>query len=349
MDLTEQMLPILRANALSVQPPEYQWLIHSLWARAAIGIIGGAPKCCKSWLGLDMAVSVASATPCLGRFPVEQPGPTLIFLAEDALAAVRARIEALCTHRGLAIDKLELYVITAPALRLDLLQDQLRLEATLAALRPRLLVLDPLVRLHRRDENSAADIAALLGFVREMQRSYDTAIALVHHAGKKYHAQPGQALRGSSDLHAFGDSNAYLARRNGRLILTREHRAAKSPEPIELNLVSRPDGSATHLEIAATGQTAPDVSIVDRTLALLQHLQEPLPRTAIRQQLKVNNQRLGEALDNLSKKGLIMRTAHGWMAISDGLPKHPSTPQAACQLETAKPRQQPLPMQQHSQ
>ena len=46
-----------------------------------------------------------------------------------------------------------------------------------------------------------------------MQRTYHTAIALVHHASKKHRAQPGQALRGSSDLHAFGDSNAYLARR----------------------------------------------------------------------------------------------------------------------------------------
>ncbi|MCP4826075.1 MAG: AAA family ATPase, partial [Shimia sp.] len=110
MELNPEMLPVCRANALEIQPPEKLWLIEPLWVQSAVGIIGGAPKCCKSWLGLDMALSVASATPCLGRFAVKQPGSTLIFMAEDANGAVRARIEALCTHRQLDIDRLNLYV-----------------------------------------------------------------------------------------------------------------------------------------------------------------------------------------------------------------------------------------------
>ncbi|MBK8999599.1 MAG: AAA family ATPase [Myxococcales bacterium] len=49
--------------------------------------------------------------------------------------------------------------------------DQRRLHKTLAALRPRLLVLDPFVRLHRIDENSAAEVSAVLAFLREVQRA----------------------------------------------------------------------------------------------------------------------------------------------------------------------------------
>ena len=236
----ELKLPVSRAGELEIRSPDQQWLIRAIWSRCAVGIIGGAPKCCKSWLGLDMAVSVASGSPCLGRFPVEQAGPTLVFLAEDAIPAVRARIEALCTQRRIDIDRLDLHVITASTLRLDLAGDQERLKATLADLQPRLLVLDPLVRLHRLDENSAADISKLLGFIREMQRTFDTAIVLVHHASKKHRAQPGQSLRGSSDLHAFGDSNAYLARRKDRITLTLEHRSAKSINPFEHRKDGRP-------------------------------------------------------------------------------------------------------------
>ena len=59
MELNPQMLPVCRANELEIQPLEKLWLIESLWARGAVGIIGGAPKCCKSWLALDMALSVA--------------------------------------------------------------------------------------------------------------------------------------------------------------------------------------------------------------------------------------------------------------------------------------------------
>lgn len=311
MGLNPTPLPMCRAHELELRPPEQNWLIQSIWAQGAVGIIGGAPKCGKSWLALDMALSVTSATPCLGRFPVSTPGSALVYLAEDALASVRARLDALCTHRRLDLHRLELYVITAASLRLDLASDQQRLGATLEQLRPRLLVLDPLVRLHRLDENSAADISRLLGGVRELQRAFDTAIVLVHHASKKQRAQPGQALRGSSDLHAFGDCNAYLAQRQERLVLTLEHRAAPSPKPMTLALVSAADGSATHLELEHKG-APPAGSLPERTLDLLQQSAQPVSRTSLRERLKVNNQRLGEALEILSQQGAIQRTSCGW-------------------------------------
>ena len=271
-----------------------------------------------------MAVSVASATHCLGRFAVKQPGPVLVFLAEDALPAVRARIQALCTQRNLDIEHLDFYVITASTLRLDLAADQQRLNATLAYLHPRFLLLDPLVRLHRLDENSAADISKLLGFIRDLQRTYHSAIALVHHASKKQRAQPGQALRGSSDLHAFGDSNAYLAERKKRIVLSVEHRSAKSMDPIEMQLVSRANGSATHLEIVADTGSNTSASLADRTLLLLQNSKSPLTRTVIREQLKVNNQRLGDTLAYLDKQALVLKTSKGWLPLGNGSLDKPS-------------------------
>jgi len=305
---------VCRANEMEIQAPDKKWLIKSVWGQSAVGIIGGAPKCCKSWLGLDMAVSVASGTPCLDRFSVQSPGKVLVFLAEDAISAVRSRIEALCGHRQIDMNTLELYAITASALRLDLECDQKRLQATLESLKPRLLILDPLVRLHRLDENSAAEISKLLSFIREMQRMYDTAIVLVHHASKRHRAQPGQALRGSSDLHAFGDSNAYLTRKNNRIILTLEHRAAKPPDPFEMELVSKQDGSSTHLEIVSNNEKSSGMPLTDRTIYLLKHSAQPITRTAIRERLKVNNQRLGETLVYLEKKNLVLHTPKGWIA-----------------------------------
>ncbi|NIU30983.1 MAG: AAA family ATPase, partial [Gemmatimonadetes bacterium] len=94
------------------------------------------------------------------------------------LPQVRSRIEGLCEHRGLEIQHLDLAVITSPSLRLDTLADQDRLAATIHDLRPRLLLLDPLVRLHRREENSATEISALLGYFRDLQRRFDLAVLL---------------------------------------------------------------------------------------------------------------------------------------------------------------------------
>lgn len=318
MSAAPEAFPVLRAGAIVAETAADHWLLRSLWARAAVGIIGGAPKCCKSWLGLDMAVSVASGTPCLDHFAVETPGPSLVFLAEDALPTVRSRVEAICRHRGLDIATLDLHVITAPVLRLDLAKDQQRLLATVAQIQPRLLLLDPLVRLHRLDENSASEISGLLGFLRELQRAADVAVVLVHHASKKQRAQPGQTLRGSSDLHAFGDSNAYLANRGDHLLLTIEHRAAKVPEPMTLSLVSRPDGSATHLAlrdgVAVPAIAGPD-ALADAVRELLRRAAAPRTRQDLRAELRVNNERLGQVLEGLEQRRLIERTPQGWAAV----------------------------------
>jgi RecA-family ATPase len=134
----------------------------------------------KSWLGLDFAVSVASGTPALDRFRVEAPGTALIYLAEDGLPQVRGRLEAICRHRGISLGNLNVAVITEPTVRLDAHRDQLRLRATIDHFRPRLLVLDPLVRLHSLDENSSQDISRLLGYLRDLQRSFDLALIVVH-------------------------------------------------------------------------------------------------------------------------------------------------------------------------
>ena len=60
----------------------------------------------------------------------------------------------------------------------------MRLLETARRLRPRLLLLDPLVRLHGIDENSASEVAALLAYFRSLQRLLDVSVILVHHTRK---------------------------------------------------------------------------------------------------------------------------------------------------------------------
>lgn len=317
-----ERLPVVTAAELDVALPDAQWLVRPLWGRSAVGVIGGQAKLGKSWLGLSLSVSVASGRPCLDRFPVDRPGPALVYLAEDTLPMVRARIESLCQHQGLDIAALDLHVITVPTLRLDLERDQHRLAATVDGLRPALLVLDPLIRCHRCEENSATEISALLAYLRELQRTFDVAIAVVHHVSKRSRSRPGQALRGSSDLHGWLDCGAYLTRDDDQLRLTLEHRSAPAPDPIPLKLVSRPDGSATHLEVIGGAATArvdgkPSPSLHDRLRALLASTHQPLHRGVLRQRLQINNQRLGAALAELELAGTVQRTDGGWSLSPD--------------------------------
>ena len=261
-------LPTVPVHAIDPQPDAPQWLIRDLWSAAAVGVIGGLPKSCKSWFGLDLAVSVASATAALDRFEVLAPGPALVYLAEDFLPRVRERVAHLCRHRGLDLGALDLHVVTAATLRLDHDRDQHALDDTLGALRPALLLLDPLVRLHRLDENSAVDIAALLGFLRELNRRHQVALILVHHLAKRSRRNLGQALRGSSDLHAWTDSACYLARRgDGRLLLSVEHRSAPAPDPVLLRLHG---GGHQPLALRLDGHPTAPPSLAEAVRAALQ-------------------------------------------------------------------------------
>jgi hypothetical protein len=290
-----------------------KWLVKDLWGLEAVGIVGGAPKCCKSWLGLDIAISVASNTPCLDHFQVDHKGPTLVYLAEDATPMVKERVLGICHHRRLDIQSLDLNIIDAPSLRLDLETDRTRLVNSIEQLKPKLLLLDPLVRLHRADENSSAEISALLGFLRELQRQFKMAVILVHHMSKKHRAQLGQALRGSGDLHAFGDCNAYLVRKDNKLFLSVEHRFAPASEPIQLDLVSDDDGANTHLEFAGnSNNNHRDIPLAEAVRLTLADADKPLTRVALRKILGVNNQRLGLALCDLENNRTAARGPNGW-------------------------------------
>jgi len=310
-------LPVERAHELPTESAGLtQWLVEGLWSDQAVGILGGEPKCCKTFLALDLAVSVASGAPCLRHFPVHRPGPVLLFPAEDSLAMVRARLSGICAVAGVDFEALKVDVITAPALRLDTADDRQRLTHTVEHLQPRLLILDPLIRLHRVDENDASQIAALLSFLRQLQRQFQVAILVVHHARKDSHgSRPGQALRGSSELHGWGDSNLYLRRRGEQLTLSTEHRAAPSRDHIALQLTTSGAHAVLSLQSAATtapGLCAEAPSPRQRVLEALAQLEAPAAVQRLRQLCGMRTATLCACLAELTAAGLVIHDARGY-------------------------------------
>jgi hypothetical protein len=307
-------LPVKRACELTDNGDQPQWLIEGLWADQAVGILGGQPKCCKSFLALDIAVSVAAGAACLRRFPVRRTGPVLIFPAEDALAVVRQRLEGICVAAGVQLDKLPIYVITAPRILLDLPQDREQLRATVAQFRPALLILDPFIRLHRADENASKDVAPLLGYLRELQRQFGTAVLLVHHIRKGSSTdRPGQALRGSSDLHGWGDSNLYLRRHSRHLILSVEQRAAPAPDDIPLHLSIH--GNAPSLAVLDTPQSDKEplpASPSERILLALSQADGPLTALQLRKACRIRSSTISTTTADLVASGRIHRGPAGY-------------------------------------
>jgi hypothetical protein len=315
---TESGLPVTRACDLKEGTDRPPWLIEGLWAEQAVGILGGEPKCCKSFLALDMAVSVASGRCCLRRFPVRNSGPVLLFPAEDSHRVVRQRLQGICAAAETAFDALPLYVITAPRLLLDLPQDRARLRATVAALRPVLLVLDPFIRLHRADENASKEVAPLLGFLRELQREFALAVLLVHHVRKRSGKdRPGQALRGSSDLHGWGDSNLYLRRHGTGLTLAVEHRAAPSPDDIALELEDNGHALALSILDSPPAGAPQPAAAPDRVLQAITQAPGPLSAQQLRKLCRMRTATLCDTLAALRSQGRVTHTPDGYVLSGD--------------------------------
>jgi hypothetical protein len=171
----------------------------------------------------------------------------------------------------------------------------------------------------------------LLAYLRELQRRFALAVVLVHHARKGAGTlRGGQALRGSSELHAWGDSNLYLRRLDDRLLLSIEHRAAPSRTGLPLALRG-PDG-AVALQLVDTTVRPRDAppSPIARVEDVLRHSDRPLSLPELRQACHMRTASLCQALASLTAQGRLHKSAAGYQltAVSrdpfPGIPLQPS-------------------------
>jgi biotin operon repressor len=283
-------------------------------AHLGVGIIAGAPKSCKSWLALDMAVSVASNADCLG-YPVISPGRVLVYMAEDSLAILYQRLKALVCHKSVELETLNLGILVPDSLRLDRDNDRKRLENTVENEKPALIVLDPMVRMHAIDENCSSAVSGILAYLRNLQRKYNTAVCVVHHTRKNgaSASHPGLGMRGSSDFHAWGDTNLYIKKREDCLVLTREQRAAPMLDPLIIKLVQGSE-AMPHLEVLKDSKDAQpkDLTMEDKIIAQLEREGAPISQNSLRDQLKIRNQFLTQTLKKLQERGAISKGKKGW-------------------------------------
>ena len=98
--------------------------------------------------------------------------------------------------------------------------------------------------------------------------------------------------------------------------LTPELRTARSPDAIELDLVTE-DPRAVHLEVRAEGGDAvADKAALPLAQRILRVLEREAPhalrRSELREVLRVNNAKLGLALSELETMGFARRGEQGW-------------------------------------
>ncbi len=174
--------------------------------------VGGEPKVGKSLLVANLALSLAAGSDRLG-FPVPAPRRVLVCQFElpipqfvSRLATMR-RVLSSAADQNLFIDtRATGHLLSAP----QGLQHFLTAAQAAAA---EIIILDPLYSTHDQDENDTRAMAALCQSLLRLRDASRAALIVVHHVRKSIgRYEIGSAFRGSSALHAVGDSYVLLTR-----------------------------------------------------------------------------------------------------------------------------------------
>lgn len=227
-DAEAEELPWVDLDSLMLYAERPEWLVEDIWMAKNVGWIAGEGKSYKSVLSLDLALSVASGNPFLGKYKVRDPGPVLMVQEEDPVWRVAHRIQTMAAHKnitGVEVSAREddlllkikktnvpLYVSCGGRLTFGDANKMDALERAIDSIRPRLVILDPMFMMAIGiDEFKAGDITGILNVLKTWRNEYECAIAVVHHYNKGQGADT-QKLYGSMALYAWSENSLLVAR-----------------------------------------------------------------------------------------------------------------------------------------
>ena len=229
------------------------WAVEDWLPDASITFLVSPPESYKTWLLLDLAVSVSANVPFLGRYRVLKPGPTMIIQQEDSHAGLTDRL-ALIVEQKLneqtvlegdewqvpTMPDLPIYVHPSRMLRFDNERVLEELEKQIAAIRPRVVMIDPLYSTTSQVDNYMADLANQMLVLKTWRDRYGCSFLLAHHSKKNL--DPDSTARedswGSQFLNAFLEAG-WQVRRNPRLaqnevVVRRHSKVMGNQAPISL-------------------------------------------------------------------------------------------------------------------
>jgi RecA-family ATPase len=212
------------------------WLVDKLMYKNTICILDGLGASGKSYLALQLAVSIAAGLPFLGVLPV-QKGRVLFLNAEDPDNISHTRFRAICKNylSTNSIDEKKLYEavknityvsMTSADVISILLDEKLQPNSTYIELaqfcrawKPDLIILDPLIEFIA-DENKSTYAKQFYSALRRL----NTTILILHHNSKNGINGEGEdrtKARGSSVF--VENARTRMMLKNGQLIVEKNN------------------------------------------------------------------------------------------------------------------------------
>ena len=229
------------------------WLVQDWLPDKSITFLVSPPESYKTWILLDLAVSVSAGVPFLGSYGVNTTGPTLIIQQEDSHAGLTDRL-ALIVEQELGMNPvlegdewkvpsmpdLPIYVHPSRMLRFDNKQVIDELEKQIETIKPKVILIDPLYSTTSGVDNYMADLANQMMVLKTWRDKYGCSFVIAHHSRKNL--DPDSTARedswGSQFLNAFLEAG-WQIRRNPRLaqnevVVRRHSKVMGNQNPISL-------------------------------------------------------------------------------------------------------------------
>lgn len=225
------------------------WLVDDWLPDASITFLVSPPESYKTWMLLDLAVSVSAGVPFLGEFRVNDPGPTLIIQQEDSHAGLTDRLALIVEQKTGSMEDIDgdewripvmpdlpIYVHPSRMLRFDDERVLGEMEKQIEAIRPRVVLIDPLYSTTSSVDGYMADLANQMMVLKTWRDRYGCSFLIAHHSRKNI--DPDSTARedswGSQFLNAFLEAG-WQIRRNPRLadneVVVRRHSKVMGNQP----------------------------------------------------------------------------------------------------------------------
>jgi len=300
-------LKVLSASELiSEEVPEVKWCVDGLIPSNGFGMIAGESGCGKTWLLLSLSIAVASGTPWLDSFATTE-GNVLFIDEESGISLLKHRLLKLGEPEEMS--SLPIYFATFEQLKMDTAQGKALLEATIKKTGARLVVIDSFVRIHDSDENSAGEMSRVTEALSRIARDLNCAIVIAHHARKKGLTlnEPGDRIRGTSEIKAALDVHLFVSREKGGAIKIRHDKArfGKTVDSLLVKLAEKEDGQ---LRFEAVKEAVAKVeeakrTIMDQVAGVKQPVVRPVLQKTVCKEKEFSPRTFGNALGQLMKAG----------------------------------------------
>ncbi len=260
-------VPGVTAEELLANPPPERGdvVAGGVVVRGGMTLLIGLPKTGKSMLALNLAAAVAGGTPFLEW--ATTPGRVVYLAGEGGPRLLRDRLRAMRLPAETLRNLLFVWPNEGASLRLDHPAARAGVVKRILDFKADLVIVDPLVRFHGKNENDTGEMAALTRDLAEFRRRTGAALVIVHHSRKPGLGFSNSAIeaRGSSVVFAESDAAMTLARRPGgqEHVLGLELRWTAEPLPLVLKFDPETLGFEAVGNVQPRGQKLTEEGLLD--------------------------------------------------------------------------------------